>query len=193
MKKPNQDMRQHIIDVAKALMTHKGYTAVGLMEVLKAAGVPKGSFYHYFSSKEEFGQALLEEYFQEYIGRVDVVMAAQGTGAERLLGYLRYWAKTQAFDHPEDKCLVVKLGAEVCDLSEDMRGVLEEGTALIIERITRCVQQGMADGSITSAQDAESLAESLYQLWLGASLLVKVRNTTAAFDTALITSKRLLA
>ncbi|WP_285410633.1 TetR/AcrR family transcriptional regulator [Pseudomonas sp. FR229a] len=193
MKKPNQDMRQHIIDVAKALMTHKGYTAVGLMEVLKAAGVPKGSFYHYFSSKEEFGQALLEEYFQEYIGRVDVVMAAQGTGAERLLGYLRYWAKTQAFDHPEEKCLVVKLGAEVCDLSEDMRGVLEEGTALIIERITRCVQQGMADGSITSAQDAESLAESLYQLWLGASLLVKVRNTTAAFDTALNTSKRLLA
>lgn len=193
MKKPIQDMRQHIIDVAKALMTHKGYTAVGLMEVLKAAGVPKGSFYHYFRSKEEFGQALLEEYFQEYIGRVDVVMAAKGTGAERLLGYLRYWAKTQAFDHPEEKCLVVKLGAEVCDLSEDMRGVLEEGTALIIKRITGCVQQGMADGSITSTQDAETLAESLYQLWLGASLLVKVRNTTAAFDTALMTSERLLA
>lgn len=193
MKKPTQDMRQHIIDVAKALMTHKGYTAVGLMEVLKAAGVPKGSFYHYFRSKEEFGQALLEEYFQEYIGLVDVVMAAQGTGAERLLGYLRYWAKTQAFDHPEEKCLVVKLGAEVCDLSEDMRGVLEEGTALIIQRIKRCVQQGMADGSITSTQDAETLAESLYQLWLGASLLVKVRNTTAAFDTALMTSERLLA
>lgn len=193
MKKSNLDMRQHIIDVAKTLMTHKGYTAVGLMEVLTTAGVPKGSFYHYFRSKEEFGQALLEEYFQEYIGRVDIVMAAQGTGAERLIGYLIYWAKTQAFDHPEEKCLVVKLGAEVCDLSEDMRSVLEEGTALIIQRITRCVEQGMADGSITSTQNAETLAESLYQLWLGASLLVKVRNTTAAFETALNTSKRLLA
>jgi TetR/AcrR family transcriptional repressor of nem operon len=193
MKKPNQDMRQHIIDVAKSLMTHKGYTAVGLLEVLKTAGVPKGSFYHYFRSKEEFGQALLEEYFQEYIGRVDIVMAAQGNGAERLLGYLRYWAKTQAFDHPEEKCLVVKLGAEVCDLSQDMRSVLEEGTALIIQRITRCIEQGKADGSITTTQDAEALAESLYQLWLGASLLVKVRNTTAAFETALITSARLLA
>ena len=193
MKKSNLDMRQHIIDVAKSLMTHKGYTAVGLMEVLTTAGVPKGSFYHYFRSKEEFGQALLEEYFQEYIGRVDIVMAAQGTGAERLIGYLSYWAKTQAFDHPEEKCLVVKLGAEVCDLSEDMRSVLEAGTALIIQRITRCVEQGMADGSITSTQNAETLAESLYQLWLGASLLVKVRNTTAAFETALITSKRLLA
>ena len=193
MKKSNLDMRQHIIDVAKTLMTHKGYTAVGLMEVLTTAGVPKGSFYHYFRSKEEFGQALLEEYFQEYIGRVDIVMAAQGTGAERLIGYLSYWAKTQAFDHPEEKCLVVKLGAEVCDLSDDMRSVLEEGTALIIQRITRCVEQGMADGSITSTQNAETLAESLYQLWLGASLLVKVRNTTAAFETALNTSKRLLA
>ncbi|MBC6627236.1 MULTISPECIES: TetR/AcrR family transcriptional regulator [unclassified Pseudomonas] len=193
MKKSNLDMRQHIIDVAKTLMTHKGYTAVGLMEVLTTAGVPKGSFYHYFRSKEEFGQALLEEYFQEYIGRVDIVMAAQGTGAERLIGYLDYWAKTQAFDHPEEKCLVVKLGAEVCDLSDDMRSVLEEGTALIIQRITRCVEQGMADGSITSTQNAETLAESLYQLWLGASLLVKVRNTTAAFETALNTSKRLLA
>ena len=193
MKKSNLDMRQHIIDVAKTLMTHKGYTAVGLMEVLTTAGVPKGSFYHYFRSKEEFGQALLEEYFQEYIGRVDIVMAAQGTGAERLIGYLSYWAKTQAFDHPEEKCLVVKLGAEVCDLSEDMRSVLEEGTTLIIQRITRCIEQGMADGSITSTQNAETLAESLYQLWLGASLLVKVRNTTAAFETALNTSKRLLA
>ncbi len=42
---------------------------------------------------------------------------------------------------------MVKIGAEVSDLSEDMRGVLEEGTALIIQRITRCVRQGMTDGS----------------------------------------------
>lgn len=192
MKKPIQDMRQHILDVAKSLMTDKGYTAVGLAQVLTAAGVPKGSFYYYFRSKEEFGQALLEEYFQEYIGRVDVVMAGAGTGAERLLSYLRYWAKTQSFDHPDEKCLVVKLGAEVCDLSEDMRTVLEEGTALIIQRISRCVEQGIADGSISKAHDAGALAESLYQLWLGASLLVKVRKDTAAFETALMTSERLL-
>ena len=53
MKEPQHDMRQHIIDVARSLMTHKGYTAVGLTELLGAAGVPKGSFYHYFRSKEE--------------------------------------------------------------------------------------------------------------------------------------------
>ncbi|WP_147479815.1 TetR/AcrR family transcriptional regulator, partial [Pseudomonas syringae group genomosp. 3] len=94
MKKPVHDMRQHIIDVARSLMTNKGYTAVGLAEVLSTAGVPKGSFYYYFKSKEEFGQALLEEYFSEYLGRVDALMARPGTGAERLLAYFMYWSET---------------------------------------------------------------------------------------------------
>ncbi|MNE27103.1 TetR/AcrR family transcriptional regulator [Pseudomonas sp. B21-017] len=193
MKKPLHDMRQHIIDVARALMTHKGYTAVGLTEILATAGVPKGSFYHYFRSKDEFGQALLDEYFQEYIGRVDLLLAGEGTGAERLLSYLRYWAETQAFDHTDQKCLVVKLGAEVCDLSENMRTVLEKGTALIIQRITRCVEQGKADGSITATADAPTLAEGLYQMWLGASLLVKVGRTHQPFEGALEMSRRLLS
>ncbi|WP_164487713.1 TetR/AcrR family transcriptional regulator [Pseudomonas sp. R4-39-08] len=193
MKKPLQDMHQHIIDVARSLMTQKGYTAVGLTELLAAAGVPKGSFYHYFRSKDEFGQALLEEYFQEYLSRVDVEMARDGNGAERLLSYLRYWAETQAFDHTDQKCLVVKLGAEVCDLSENMRAVLEKGTALIVERITRCVEQGKADGSITALTEAPVLAEALYQMWLGASLLVKVNRTHAPFDAALEMSRRLVS
>ena len=114
MKKPIQDMRQHIIDVARSLMTNKGYTAVGLAEVLSTAGVPKGSFYHYFRSKEEFGQALLEEYFTEYLSRVDTLMARPGTGAERLLAYFHYWIETQGNDLPEGKCLVVKIGRASC-------------------------------------------------------------------------------
>ena len=55
-------------------MTDKGYTAVGLAEVVKAASVPKGSFYYYFKSKEEFGQALLQEYFSDYLIMVDAML-----------------------------------------------------------------------------------------------------------------------
>lgn len=193
MKRPLNDMRQHIIDVARSLMTHKGYTAVGLTEILSAAGVPKGSFYHYFRSKDEFGQALLDEYFQDYIARVDSLLVGEGAGAERLLSYLRYWADTQAFDHTDQKCLVVKLGAEVCDLSENMRAVLEKGTALIVQRITRCVEQGKVDGSIAATADAATLAAALYQMWLGASLLVKLSRTPQPFDVATQMSRRLLS
>src|SRR5450830_1077036 len=54
------DVRQGILDVGQRIMAAKGYTAVGLNEILATAGVPKGSFYHYFGSKDAFGEALLK-------------------------------------------------------------------------------------------------------------------------------------
>lgn len=193
MKKPAHETRQHILDVTRALMTRKGYTAVGLAEVVAAAGVPKGSFYYYFKSKEEFGLALLDEYFSAYLVTVDRLLTAEGAGAERLVAYFQYWKDTQGSDFPDDKCLVVKLGPEMCDLSEDMRTVLRKGTDAIIQRITRCAARGQTDGSISPAVPAPELAESLYQLWLGASLLAKLNDSSAPFDTALAASRTLLS
>jgi len=55
-------------------MTHRGYTRVGLAEVVAAAQVPKGSFYHYFKSKDEFGQAVLDQYFSDYLKVVGTLL-----------------------------------------------------------------------------------------------------------------------
>ena len=191
MKKPANDIREHILDVARALMTHKGYTAVGLNEVLSTAGVPKGSFYYYFKSKEEFGQALLDEYFDEYLSRIRPILKQQASGAECLLKYFQYWSETQHDDSVDNKCLVVKLGAEVCDLSEVMRQVLEKGTARIINLLTDTIERGVEDGSIFT-RDSVSLAESMYQLWLGASLMAKVNRSARPFLSALTMTKSLL-
>jgi TetR/AcrR family transcriptional repressor of nem operon len=193
MKKPAQETRQHILDVAKALMTQKGYTAVGLAEVVAAAGVPKGSFYYYFTSKEEFGQALLQEYFDEYLAKIDALMETPDPAITRLMAYFRQWTQNQCSTHTGGQCLVVKLGPEVCDLSDDMRSVLRTGTDSIIVRLTDCVRAGQADGSIPSTMDAAALAESLYQLWLGASLLSKLGRHEEPFAAALAATRRLLA
>ncbi|MFM9437358.1 TetR/AcrR family transcriptional regulator, transcriptional repressor for nem operon [Janthinobacterium sp. CG_23.3] len=188
-----QETRQHILDVARTLMTNKGYTAVGLAEVVATARVPKGSFYYYFKSKEEFGQALLEEYFSAYLSTVDSLLSTQGqTPVERLLNYFRYWSDTQGTDLPDGKCLVVKLGPEVCDLSDDMRSILEQGTRGIVARIAGCVAAGQAEGQIATRDTATALAESLYQLWLGASLLAKLGKRNEPFDIAMATTRRLL-
>ncbi len=56
------DKRQKIIDTAKNIILGKGFTAVGLNEILTTASVPKGSFYHYFKSKEQFGDAMLKNF-----------------------------------------------------------------------------------------------------------------------------------
>src|SRR5206468_5530366 len=137
-------VRQHILDVAKPLLLRKGFTAVGLNEVLAAAQVPKGSFYHYFVSKEAFGEAMLEAYFAEYLKRMDTLLAQSGTAAQRLLGYFRDWLELQTGDEAQSRCLAVKLGAEVCDLSESMRTALESGTRGVIDRLARCIEAGRA-------------------------------------------------
>ncbi len=110
MKRNVTDMRQHIIDVARAIITHKGYSAVGISEIVKAADIPKGSFYYYFPSKEAFAEALLEHYFSHYLLEVEHQLGGTGTARERLLRYFTFWKTTQGADLPESKCLVVKLG-----------------------------------------------------------------------------------
>ncbi|MEI2455012.1 TetR/AcrR family transcriptional regulator [Lysobacter firmicutimachus] len=187
------DVRQHILDIAYPLLLRKGFTAVGLAEVLAAAQVPKGSFYHYFGSKEAFGEAVLEAYFADYLGRMDTLLAQPGTAAQRLLDYFYDWLDSQTGDEAQSRCLVVKLGAEVCDLSETMRAALARGTGGIVERLARCVEAGRADGSLAEAVgDARTLGATLYQNWLGASLLAKITHDRTPLDTALIGTRQLL-
>lgn len=193
---PTPDVRQHILDVAHPLLLQRGFTGVGLAEVLAAAKVPKGSFYHYFGSKEAFGEAVLEAYFTEYLGRTDALLtAAPGTAAERLIGYFDDWLDSQTGDEAQSRCLVVKLGAEVCDLSESMRAALARGTRGITDRLARCIEAGRADGSIQAMpkeQDAQGLAIALYQRWLGASLLAKITRDRASLDAAMRDTLQLL-
>jgi len=192
MKKHTTDIRQHIIDVARAIITHKGYSAVGIAEIVQAAGIPKGSFYYYFKSKEEFAEALLEHYFSHYLSEVDIQLNGSGPARERLLRYFTFWKTTQGADLPESKCLVVKLGAEVCDLYDSMRYVLAKGTQDIVQKIAQCIREGQQDCSLPAVADAGELAEELYQLWLGASLMAKIHDPDKAFGKALNATLRLL-
>ena len=63
------------------------------MKCLTAAAVPKGSFYHYFKSKELFGEALLADYFEHYLAQIESVLQTSDTpAAQRLLRLLEWLA-----------------------------------------------------------------------------------------------------
>jgi len=181
------DTRQHILSVAKTLILGKGFSAVGLNEILKTAQVPKGSFYHYFDSKEHFGTALLENYFDEYLATLDIVLnvSSKEPALPLLLGYFDNWKNSQCSDITNDKCLVVKLSGEVSDLSEAMRLALKQGTQRVINRLALCVQQAVDNKEVILADDAEIVSKELYYLWIGATLMAKVSHTPETFDIAL--------
>lgn len=187
------DVRDSILAHGQRIMAGKGFSAVGINEVLTAAGVPKGSFYHYFGSKDAFGEALLEDYFEDYLAEIDETLSLPGLNmAERLLKYFENWQANQSFFDCQGKCLAVKLGAEVADLSEAMRMALKRGTAGITERLAAAIEAGLAEGSLGVDGAPEDIAKSLYQMWLGASVMVKINRNTLPFDTAMVATRQLL-
>lgn len=178
--------RTHILDVGRKLAAQRGYTSVGLSELLKEADVPKGSFYHYFESKEDYGCALLEHYVRHYsIELAETLTNGTLSGRERLLAYFTAWKNRQSAQNADEKCLIVKLGAEISDLSPDMRLILRGGVDKIISRLSDTLRIAETDGSCPAMTDHLTIATSLYQIWLGASLMAHLSQDAAPFETAM--------
>ncbi|MGJ8620722.1 MAG: TetR/AcrR family transcriptional regulator [Methylophilaceae bacterium] len=189
----NLDVRQHILETAQQIISRKGYSAVGLNEILTVADVPKGSFYYYFKSKDAFGEAMLQNYFEEYLLNMDsMINVPDKTMAQRLMNYWEYWLMSQESFDCQGKCLAVKLAAEVADLSEAMRLALKAGTTGITDRLKDLITEGIADGSLSIDEDPNKLAQALYQMWLGASLMAKINRNITPMNNAMDTTKMML-
>ncbi|OXC79802.1 TetR family transcriptional regulator C-terminal domain-containing protein [Caballeronia sordidicola] len=94
-----------------------------------------------------------------------------------LLSYWAAWQQEQLDQDGDEKCLVVKLSAEVGDLSDEMRVVLRDGVERLMVRLAAVIEEGQADGSLSPEIRATEAAELLYQMWLGAA-----RRSSPSFD-----------
>ena len=177
--------RQHILDTGRALVLEHGFGGVGLSRLLAECGVPKGSFYYYFPSKEAFGEALLHDYVQNYLARFDDLIAGPDTAGDKLHRFWTAWLGQAGSDGIAGQCLVVKLGAEVADLSEPMRVILDDGITEFVERIAGLLTLGAQDGSVRGFDDPVSTAQMLYAKWLGAAILAKLARSQTPLQNAL--------
>lgn len=188
----HQDTRERILLIGEGLILGKGFSALGLSEILGAAAVPKGSFYHYFQSKEGFGVAMLERYFADYQVRLRRELREDERPAcERLIAYFGAWLEQARASSCNKLCLAVKLAAEVSDLSEPMRQALTVGMQGITAVIADVLREAQAEGQLQE-QDAFELAEFIYATWVGASLLSKVHLEIRPMELAMQQTKVLL-
>lgn len=185
--------RQHILDTGRALVINHGFGGLGIARLLTECNIPKGSFYYYFPSKDAFGQALLEDYVQDYLTRFDALAETSGTAREKLERFWSAWLAQSGTEGIATQCLVVKLGAEVADISDAMRVVLNDGIADFVQRITALIRLGEMDGSLPSFPDPEATAQMLYAKWLGAAILAKLARSQAPLEHALIETMRLFS
>ncbi|MGE6572419.1 TetR/AcrR family transcriptional regulator [Psychrobacter namhaensis] len=173
------DTKTHLLETGYQLIAKKGFTAVGIKQILDTAGVPKGSFYHYFASKEAFGEALISNYFANYKARLNTIAQRDVSAQQKIYDYFQNWYDTQQNGCDYDKCLVVKLSAEVADMSEPMRITLNAGYQQTITWLADHIKAGWTDNSVPQPDNisAESIAKRWYFAWLGASLIAKISQT----------------
>lgn len=187
------ETREHLLATGEQVCLQRGFTGMGLSEMLTLAEVPKGSFYHYFRSKEAFGVALLERYFVHHLQMIERQLNQSGTTArERFLQHFRSAEHVFIEQGHIMGCLGVKLSAEVCDLSEPMRDALQQGANAVIGAYARCLQEVATEQALPYGQSPQQLAQRCYLLWLGASLQSKISREPGPISLALETIEQWL-
>jgi TetR/AcrR family transcriptional repressor of nem operon len=179
-----QDTRTALIEAGMDVMLQKGYNNTGIQEVLSSLGVPKGSFYYYFESKENFALAIIEHFDVEYSALVrGLLNDKQLTPLQRLHQYCESGKLNFLSQECRKGCLIGNLSQEMSDQSETLR---KELSAIMTKRIAlfaECVKEGQELGEITPACSAEKLAEYFMGGWSGAFMYAKTVKNIEPLNT----------
>jgi TetR/AcrR family transcriptional repressor of nem operon len=169
------DTRERLIEVGVKIILGKGYHAAGLQEILLEANVPKGSFYHYFKSKEDFCIAIIDHYIEEYNEKsLSNLSAPSMTAKQRLLlfftGERDYYLGQQCLQG----CLVVKLITEMSQVSAPIRLRLKSGIDIWVRALAACIRDGVEAGEFQPLQSPEFMADYIHSAWIGALVRMQV-------------------
>ncbi|MEV0246221.1 TetR family transcriptional regulator C-terminal domain-containing protein [Nocardia sp. NPDC050712] len=172
----SDDTRQLLVEEGAAGFLTNGYHGTGIKQVLDAVGVPKGSFYNYFDSKETFGQAVID-YHSQCIQRN--MAAAFGPALDPVAGLRAFFARQMDEFVETDYtggCLIANLGAEL-EGSEVLRESLSAAFRTWRDGMAVALREAQEQGTIRADIDAAELADLLIESWEGAVIRMKIDRT----------------
>jgi TetR/AcrR family transcriptional regulator, transcriptional repressor for nem operon len=179
--------KERILDAAGEIMLRKSFHSVGLNEILAAVKVPKGSFYHYFQSKEQFGVELLRHYVANataFKRRALLTDELAADHLDRLIAALDLSIARLFESGCQQGCLVVKLSTEVATFSDDMRAVLAGGMREWCGCLEQLLREGQKAKTVRKGLDPTATAAILQDLWMGASQRAQVERSVAPLRAA---------
>ncbi|MFG6666036.1 TetR family transcriptional regulator C-terminal domain-containing protein [Halomonas sp. HNIBRBA4712] len=179
----NTATRDKLITTGAELIAQQGYNATGINAVLNTCGVPKGSFYHYFSSKEDFGLAVIERFGEEY--DADLAALLEDASRDPFERLRLYFARGRAYmsncNH-QTGCLIGNLGQELSGQSDTFRDALDGVFKRWEQRFAACIEAAQAQGLIEPTLPAEALGSFILSGWEGAILRAKTLKSVAPME-----------
>ena len=175
--------RMRLIRTGVEILTEKGFSAVGVDEMVTTAGVAKGSFYHYFDSKEAYGLALIDAYADYYERRLDRCLGDSAREPlDRLAEFMANARAGMARFGYRRGCLIGNLGQEMGVLPEPFRARLIAVLRDWEVRTETCLRAAQAAGTIPPDRDCRQLAQFFWIGWEGAVLRAKLERRPDALD-----------
>ena len=180
------DTKIRLLEEGTRLFLERGYNHTGIEAIIQAAGVPKGSFYNYFSSKEDFGLQVIDRFADGYADELD---RSLGDRSMPPLGRLRHYFEgvigRLESNACRNGCLVGNLSQEMACQSERLRTRLEEVFEGWVDRYASCLDEARDAGEIEPGRDVRQLAEFWLNSWQGAILRAKTTRTTTPLKLCL--------
>ena len=172
---PKPSHRETLLQEGLKVVLSQGYSGASVRDIVRAAGVPQGSFTNHFTSKEAFAQEVLDLYFSLVRGNIDKTLRNDSLPPLRRL---RAWFDVQiAFLKKAEfrsGCLIGNFSIEASDQSKLIRQRLTEMFKDINESIVYCLKAAVDAGELSASTDVREVASFLYSSWQGAILQSKV-------------------
>lgn len=183
VSRENQDTKAELIRSGLEQLTERGFTSSGVDKILKKVGVPKGSFYHYFASKEAFGKAVIEQYANYFANKLNACLLDESYPPLARINNFVNDAKMGMIRHQFKRgCLVGNLGQEIELLPESFRQPLIEILLCWQHCIANCLKAAKMQGDISNTANCEQLAEYFWIGWEGAVSRAKLVQDTKPLD-----------
>jgi len=172
------ETREDIVRIGSELIARGGFGQTGIDQILRKARVPKGSFYYYFSNKEEFGLAVIDRFASEMLETVRTRLRDESqTPLKRLRTHLEHGLMKVGGNECRRGCLIGDLGQELAHQNETFRLRLEEVFDLWKQEIASCLKKARSGGELSRSADVNQLAEFILSGWEGAILRAKVKHS----------------
>jgi len=170
--------RDEIVQAGLHVVLSRGFNATGIEAILKQANVPKGSFYNFFSSKEEFGLAIIDRYVAEKGEVFGPIFGDDSLSPlERIKKSFESLIALFESNDCSKGCLLGNLGLEMSDQFDKVRLHLELALQNWTKALTNLVLQAQKENLISEQMNAEMLAENLISSFEGALLRSKVKKS----------------
>lgn len=172
--------REGLLNQGVVFFMNQGYHGTGLQEILDAVNVPKGSFYNYFNSKEEFGAAVIQHYIEPFIARLSTHLQQSGSDA---LGAIRHYFAELIVELEENKfkggCLLGSLMGEIGSTSDICQQSLQSAIARYRDLLQSGLAQAQQQGTVRADKTPEEMADLLINTWQGALLRMQIEKSSA--------------